>query len=163
MWTAITYHAFFPVSTSHADPVKMPAINVETHQIAAQPESCSLSSRMSSAILNFCLFFIISLRYNVRSNNTNGREWQQTTGLQLWIPSTSKLCIFQIYMKRLCTFHYTTKYLFAYFLKINTFYNPAFRHNTVHTTRGMYTYIYLGVLYSQSQCLSLHTPLACVW
>jgi len=59
-------HAYFPVSTSHADPDKMPAINVETHQIAAQPESCSLSSRMSSETLNFCLFFIISRRYNVR-------------------------------------------------------------------------------------------------
>jgi hypothetical protein len=117
MWTATMCPAFFPVSTSHADPVKMPAINAETHQIAAQPESCSLSSRMSSKNLNFCLFFIISLRYNVSSNNTNGQEWQQTTGLQLCIPSTSKLCIFQIYMKRLCIFHYITKYLFGTFLK----------------------------------------------
>jgi hypothetical protein len=60
MWTATTCHAFFPVSTSHADPVKMPAINVETHQIAAQLESCSLSSRMSSETLNFCLLLSLS-------------------------------------------------------------------------------------------------------
>jgi len=74
----------------------MSAINVEIHEIAAQPESCSLSSRMSTETSNFCLFFITSLGYNIRSNNTNGQEWQQTTGLQLCIPSTSKLCIYMI-------------------------------------------------------------------
>lgn len=128
----------------------MPAINVETHQIAAQPESCSLCSRMSSETLHFRLFFIISLRYNVRSNNTNGQEWQQTTGLQLCIPSTSKLCIFQIYMKRLCIFHYITKHLCGYFIKINPFhFTPLW---TVRGNFQQYTIIMVSI-FSATTCL----------
>jgi hypothetical protein len=93
-------HTFFPLSTSHADPVKMPANNVETHETAARPDIHSLSSKRSNETLKFCLFFIVSLRYIVKSNNTNGQEWQQTTtGLQLCILGISDLCIFQIYEK----------------------------------------------------------------
>jgi hypothetical protein len=133
MWTATTCPAFFPVSNSHADPVKMPAINVEIHEIAAQPESCSLSSRMSSETLNFCLFFITSLWYNVGTNNTNGQEWQHTTGLELCIPSTSKLCIYDIWYIFNCNWVYTWWQYSTHLHTNNT--QTTQLTQTIHTTK----------------------------
>jgi hypothetical protein len=93
------------------------------------------------------------------SNNATDNRQQTTTGLQSCMRSITEVYTFQTYLKRPCVFQYVNKYFSGSFLKINAFSKSPLRHNTVHTTRGMYTYSYPGVLHLHSQCLSLHTPL----